>query len=72
MAVHVYKILLPRNADDSTLRTKQLRCNVKYILILQFLFLWDRSTIVQWSQGSWYKILSTVSLTRLVVILVLN
>ena len=33
------KMLLPRHADKSKLRTKQLRFNIKYILILKFIFL---------------------------------
>ena len=47
------KILLPTHADKSKLRRKQLRQNIKYILILilKFLLLWDCSTIVQSSQG---------------------
>ena len=32
----------------------------------------DRSTIVQGSQGSWYKNLLTVSHARLVITLILN
>ena len=36
---------------------------------MPFLFLWDCSTIMQWSQGSWYKNLLTVSHARLVVTL---
>ena len=63
------KILLPRHADESKLRTKHLSYNVKYILILPFLFLWDCSTIMRWNQGSWYKNLLTVSHARLVVTL---
>ena len=32
------KMLLPRHADESKLRKRQLRFNTKYILILKFLF----------------------------------
>ena len=64
--------LLPRHADDSKLSTKQLRFNIKYILTLNSFYFWDSSTILQSSQGNWWKYLVTVSPARYIVTLVLN